>query len=58
MIVVITIIVIIGIVLIIDSIREFNRNINQIRELEQRLTEYYNKRENRLLKKFKDIEQQ
>jgi hypothetical protein len=30
----------------------------KIKELEERLEEYYNKRENRLIKKFKDIEQQ
>jgi hypothetical protein len=37
--------------------RNINKNRIKIKELEQRLTEYYNKRENRLLKKFKDIEQ-
>ncbi len=38
--------------------RNINKNKTNIKELEQRLTEYYNKRENRLIKKFKDIEQQ
>jgi len=38
--------------------RNINKNRKRIKELEQRLTEYYNKRENRLIKKFKDIEQQ
>ncbi len=51
-------IVIIDTILIVGSIQEWNRDKNRIKELEQRLEEYYNKRENRLLKKFKDIEQQ
>ena len=50
------------IVVLIISMSIIQRNINKnrikIKELEQRLTEYYNKRENRLIKKFKDIEQQ
>jgi uncharacterized membrane protein (DUF106 family) len=37
--------------------RNINKNRKRIKELEERLEEYYNKRENRLLKKFKDIEQ-
>ncbi len=56
--IVITIVIIIGTILIVGSIQEWNRDKNRINQLEQRLTEYYNKRENRLLKKFKDIEQQ
>ena len=50
------------IVVLIISMSIIQRNINKnrikIKELEQRLTEYYNRRENRLIKKFKDIEQQ
>jgi Cys-tRNA synthase (O-phospho-L-seryl-tRNA:Cys-tRNA synthase) len=42
------IIMVIGIVLIVDSIREWNRNIKRIRQLEQRLTQYYKEREKRL----------
>ena len=49
------------IVVLIISMSIIQRNINKnrikIKELEQRLTEYYNRRENRLIKKFKDIEQ-
>jgi len=48
MIVVITIITIIGILMIRNSIKEFNNNINKIRELENRLNEYYKERERRL----------
>ena len=54
----IIVIMIIGVILIVGSIQEWKRNIKRIKELEERLEEYYNKRENRLLKKFKDIEQQ
>ena len=32
-------------------------NQKRIKELEQRLDEYYKRRENRLLNKFRDIEQ-
>ncbi len=35
-----------------------NKNRKRIKELEEMLDEYYKRRENRLLKKFKDIEQQ
>jgi hypothetical protein len=38
--------------------KEHKENITKIHQLEQRLDEYYKRRENRLLKKFKDIEQQ
>jgi hypothetical protein len=31
-----------------NSIKEFNNNINKIRELENRLNEYYKEREQRL----------
>jgi septation ring formation regulator EzrA len=55
-------IAVVVIVVLIISMGIIQRNINKnrikIKELEERLTEYYNKRENRLIKKFKDIEQQ
>jgi hypothetical protein len=51
MITAIIIIMVIGIVLIIDSIREWNRNIKRIKELEQRLNIYYKEREKRLKSK-------
>ncbi len=54
----ITIVIITTIVVMYIQNRKFNEDKNRINQLEQRLTEYYNKRENRLLKKFKDIEQQ
>jgi predicted PurR-regulated permease PerM len=52
----IIVIMIIGITLIIQAIREWNRNINQIRELEERLNQYYKEREERLNKKMRNIE--
>jgi hypothetical protein len=38
--------------------RNINKNIKKIKELEEMLDEYYKRRENRLLKRFRDIEQQ
>jgi uncharacterized membrane protein (DUF106 family) len=38
--------------------RNINKNRKRIKELEERLEEYYKRRENRLLKRFRDIEQQ
>lgn len=54
----IVVVMIVFIVLGIMTIIQNNKRNNRIKELEQRLTEYYNRRENRLIKKFKDIEQQ
>lgn len=54
----IIVIMIIGVILIVSSIQEWKRDIKRIKELEKRLDEYYKRRENRLLKKFRDIEQQ
>jgi predicted PurR-regulated permease PerM len=45
---VIIVIILIGTILIIDSIREFNQNIQRIKELENRLEQYYKEREKRL----------
>ena len=42
------ILIVIGITLIVSSIIEWNKNIKRIKELEQRLTEYYKEREQRL----------
>ena len=56
MIVVITIIVL-SITIGIISIIRMNRNIKRIKELENRLEQYYKRRENELLNKFRDIEQ-
>jgi hypothetical protein len=45
---VIIVIILIGTFLIIDSIREWNQNIQRIKELEERLDKYYKEREQRL----------
>jgi hypothetical protein len=48
---IVMIIILIGIVLIVDSIREWNMNIKRIHQLEQRLDKYYKEREQRLKNK-------
>lgn len=53
--IVVIVITIIGILMIRNSIKEFNRNINKIRELENRLEQYYKEREQRI-KDIKDYE--
>jgi len=42
------IIMVVGIILIVSSIHEWNQTNKRIKELEQRLTEYYKEREKRL----------
>ena len=44
----IVVIMIIGITLIVSSIIEWNRDIKRIKELENRLEQYYKEREQRL----------
>jgi type II secretory pathway pseudopilin PulG len=44
----IVVIMIIGITLIVSSIIEWNTDIKRIRQLEQRLEQYYKEREQRL----------
>ena len=56
MIAIITIIVVCITIGIISTIR-MNKSIKRIKELEQRLDEYYKRRENNLINKFRDIEQ-
>jgi uncharacterized membrane protein (DUF106 family) len=52
------------VVMIVSVIVMYNQHTNymndkkKIKELEERLEEYYKRRENRLLKRFRDIEQQ
>jgi uncharacterized membrane protein (DUF106 family) len=58
MIAVVVLIMVVGITLIVSSIIEWNKDIKRIKELEERLDEYYKRRENKLLKRFRDIEQQ
>jgi uncharacterized membrane protein YidH (DUF202 family) len=42
------IIIVVGIILIVSSIIEWNQTNKRIRQLEQRLTQYYKEREKRL----------
>jgi uncharacterized membrane protein YidH (DUF202 family) len=42
------IIIVVGIILIVSSIIEWNQTNKRIKELEQRLTQYYKEREKRL----------
>jgi uncharacterized membrane protein YidH (DUF202 family) len=42
------IIIVVGITLIVSSIIEWNQTNNKVKELEQRLNEYYKEREKRL----------
>lgn len=54
--IVVIVIMVIGILMISNSIKEFNNNINKIRELENRLEQYYKEREERLNTKMRNIE--
>jgi uncharacterized membrane protein (DUF106 family) len=47
----IIVIMIIGVTLIVSSIQEWNRDIKRIKELENRLEQYYKEREKRLKSK-------
>ena len=44
----IVVLIVVGITLIVSSIIEWNQTNKRIKELEQRLTQYYKERENRL----------
>ena len=46
--IVVIILIVVGITLIVSSIIEWNRDIKRIKELENRLNEYYKQREQRL----------
>jgi hypothetical protein len=54
----IVVVMIVCITIIIKGIFSIHRNKKQLKELEERLDEYYKRRENQLLKRFRDIEQQ
>jgi hypothetical protein len=47
----IVIMIVIGITLIVSSIIEWNKDMNRIKELENRLEQHYKERENRLKSK-------
>jgi hypothetical protein len=54
----IIIVMIVSVIVMYNQHKNYMMDKKRIKELEERLEEYYNKRENRLIKKFKDIEQQ
>ena len=54
----IIVVMIVSVIVMYNQHKNYMTDKKRIKELEERLEEYYNKRENRLIKKFKDIEQQ
>ena len=44
----IVVLIVVGITLIVSSIIEWNKDIKRIKELEERLTQYYKERKQRL----------
>jgi uncharacterized membrane protein (DUF106 family) len=54
----IIVVMIVSVIVMYNQHKNYMMDKKRIKELEERLEEYYNRRENRLLKKFKDIEQQ
>ncbi len=54
----IIIVMIVSVIVMYNQHKNYMMDKKRIKELEERLEEYYNKRENRLINKFKNIEQQ
>ena len=54
----IIVVMIVSVIVMYNQHKNYMMDKKRIKELEERLEEYYNKRENRLLKRFRDIEQQ
>jgi hypothetical protein len=54
----IIVVMIVSIVVMYNQHKNYIKDKNKIKELEERLDEYYKRRENQLLKRFRDIEQQ
>jgi len=50
------VVIIVGITIMIKGIFSIHRNKKQLKELEERLDEYYKRRENKILKGFRDID--
>jgi hypothetical protein len=53
----IVVVMIVCITIMIKGIFSIHRNKKELKELEERLDEYYKRRENKILNKFRDIEQ-
>jgi hypothetical protein len=54
----IIVVMIVSVIVMYNQHKNYIKDKKRIKELEERLEEYYNKRENQLLKRFRDIEQQ
>ena len=54
----IIVVMIVSIVVMYNQHKNYIKDKNKIKELEERLDEYYKRRENKILKGFRDIEQQ
>jgi hypothetical protein len=53
----IIVVMIVSIVVMYNQHKNYIKDKNKIKELEDRLDEYYKRKENKLLKQFRDIEQ-
>jgi uncharacterized membrane protein (DUF106 family) len=54
----IIVVMIVSVIVMYNQHKNYMMDKKRIKELEERLDEYYKRRENRLLKRFRDIEQQ
>ena len=53
----IIVVIIVSVIVMYNQHTNYIKDKNRIKELEQRLDEYYKRRENQLLNKFRDMEQ-
>ena len=53
----IIVVMIVSVIVMYNQHTNYIKDKNKIKELEDRLNEYYKRRENQLLNKFRDIEQ-
>jgi hypothetical protein len=54
----IIVVMIVSVIVMYNQHKNYMKDKKKIKELEEMLDEYYKRRENRLLKRFRDIEQQ
>ena len=53
----IVVVMIVSVIVMYNQHTNYIKDKNRIKELEDKLNEYYNRRDNKLLKQFRDIEQ-
>jgi hypothetical protein len=53
----IIVVMIVSVIVMYNQHTNYIKDKNKIKELEDKLNEYYNRRDNKLLKQFRDIEQ-